>query len=196
MLPGGGATPPEAAPSSPPGGAGQSSPFLTQIQPEQIQASRLIGTTAVGLSNEAIGDVNDVIIDRNGQTVAVVIGVGGFLGIGEKDVAVPFHAVQIAPATQARAAGTEGGSAAATTGSTTAGSPQDAAGNRPSATAGSGGTSGSTGVSDRGVPGRVMVRMSKADLQAAPAFQTGRGSSAPGRAGASTVGSGGAPSRP
>ena len=42
-----------------------------------------------------IGDVNDVLLDENGQVSAVILGVGGLLGIGEKNVAVPFKAIQI-----------------------------------------------------------------------------------------------------
>jgi hypothetical protein len=41
-----------------------------------------------------IGEVMDVLLDKEGKTVAMIVGVGGFLGIGEKDVAVPFNAVQ------------------------------------------------------------------------------------------------------
>jgi hypothetical protein len=48
--------------------------FVTQQQPGQWLASRLIGTTVVSANNESIGDVNDVLMDRNGQSVAVVIG--------------------------------------------------------------------------------------------------------------------------
>ena len=57
-------------------------------------ASKLIGTTVVSQDNETIGDVNDVLFDRGGQVMAAVIGVGGFLGIGEKDVAVPFQQLE------------------------------------------------------------------------------------------------------
>jgi sporulation protein YlmC with PRC-barrel domain len=46
-------------------------------------------------SDNKIGEVNDVLIDRNGKAAALIIGVGGFLGIGEKDVAVPFNAVRV-----------------------------------------------------------------------------------------------------
>jgi sporulation protein YlmC with PRC-barrel domain len=42
-----------------------------------------------------IGDVEDVLLDRNGKVDAVMLGVGGFLGIGEKDVAVPFNAIKV-----------------------------------------------------------------------------------------------------
>src|SRR6202022_2504811 len=45
-------------------------------------------------SDNKIGDVDDVLIDKEGRVTAVIIGVGGFLGMGEKDVAVPFSSVR------------------------------------------------------------------------------------------------------
>jgi sporulation protein YlmC with PRC-barrel domain len=45
-------------------------------------------------SNNKIGEVVDVLIDQGGRVNAFIIGVGGFLGAGEKDVAVPFNAVK------------------------------------------------------------------------------------------------------
>lgn len=62
-------------------------------QAGQILASAFIGQPVYnGPGNDAanIGTVNDVIIDGDGGAQAVVIGVGGFLGLGEKDVAVVF----------------------------------------------------------------------------------------------------------
>jgi sporulation protein YlmC with PRC-barrel domain len=41
-----------------------------------------------------IGEIMDVLVDREGKATALIIGVGGFLGAGEKDVAVPFDAVR------------------------------------------------------------------------------------------------------
>jgi len=41
-------------------------------------------------SDNKIGDVDDVLIDKEGNVTALIIGVGGFLGMGEKDVAIPF----------------------------------------------------------------------------------------------------------
>ena len=41
-----------------------------------------------------IGEIMDVLVDKDGKIVALMVGVGGFLGMGEKDVAIPFHAVQ------------------------------------------------------------------------------------------------------
>ena len=42
-----------------------------------------------------IGEIMDVLVDREGKITALIVGVGGFLGMGEKDVAVPFNAVQV-----------------------------------------------------------------------------------------------------
>lgn len=41
-----------------------------------------------------VGEIDDVLIDKDGRITALIIGVGGFLGVGEKDVAVPFSAVK------------------------------------------------------------------------------------------------------
>jgi sporulation protein YlmC with PRC-barrel domain len=41
-----------------------------------------------------IGSIDDVLLDKQGKVSALIVGVGGFLGIGEKDVAVPFAAVR------------------------------------------------------------------------------------------------------
>src|SRR4051812_6154869 len=92
------------------GGAGTSGNFVDRQQPGQMLASRqLIGATVVGPNNERVGDVNDVLLDRNGQAVAIVVGVGGFLGIGEKDVAVSFREVQFTPRNQGGGAGGSAG---------------------------------------------------------------------------------------
>ena len=53
-----------------------------------VNADKMIGRTVVNPSNEKVGDVESVLIDKDGHARYVVIGVGGFLGIGEKDVAV------------------------------------------------------------------------------------------------------------
>ena len=42
-----------------------------------------------------IGEIMDVLLDQEGKVNALIIGVGGFLGVGEKDVSVPFYAVQV-----------------------------------------------------------------------------------------------------
>ena len=44
--------------------------------------------------NSKVGDIDDVLLDKSGRVTGLVLGVGGFLGAGEKDVIVPFTAVK------------------------------------------------------------------------------------------------------
>jgi sporulation protein YlmC with PRC-barrel domain len=45
-------------------------------------------------SQKTVGKIDDVLIDKSGKITTLMVGVGGFLGVGEKDVALPFAAVQ------------------------------------------------------------------------------------------------------
>jgi len=72
----------------------QSAQFLNEQKADDILASTTIGKSAVNSQDEAIGDVNDLVTDRSGKILAALIGVGGFLGIGEKSVAVNFTDVR------------------------------------------------------------------------------------------------------
>jgi sporulation protein YlmC with PRC-barrel domain len=56
-------------------------------------ASYFIGSTVYSTANENVGDINDLVFDSEGKVNAAVIGVGGFLGMGEKDVAVPLDKI-------------------------------------------------------------------------------------------------------
>lgn len=68
----------------------------SEQQSGQWMASSVIGASVVGPDGKTIGEINDIVLDQAGGTRAVVLGVGGFLGVGEKDVAVPFQQLQIA----------------------------------------------------------------------------------------------------
>lgn len=58
-------------------------------------ASDLTGATVYNPKDESIGDVNDVIVSRDGKVDGIVVGVGGFLGIGEKNVAIKMDQVKM-----------------------------------------------------------------------------------------------------
>ena len=58
------------------------------------RASKLVGLSVYNDKNESVGSINDMLTDKNGKITAVVIGVGGFLGVGEHLVAVPFEKVK------------------------------------------------------------------------------------------------------
>src|ERR1700685_2264275 len=54
------------------------------------RASKLVGVNVYNDANEKIGDINDVILDKSGKVENVILGVGGFLGVGEHKVALAF----------------------------------------------------------------------------------------------------------
>jgi len=177
--------------------------FMTQMQSNQIMASDLIGTRVVSANNESIGDINDVILDRNGQVMAAVVGVGGFLGIGEKDVAVPFNSLEFANSQQAQAmdrnntsgGNNAGGKNVTTTGSTTGTeTTSGTAGSSAGASANNAGVTGNSASSNQ--PERVVLRMTKAELQAAPAFNANAGSDASNKGTAGTNGQSGTTTAP
>jgi sporulation protein YlmC with PRC-barrel domain len=70
----------------------------TSTSPSSFQgnwrASKMVGLSVYNDKNESLGSINDFLADKNGKLVAVVIGVGGFLGVGEHLVAIPFDKVK------------------------------------------------------------------------------------------------------
>lgn len=86
-------SPPAVQPETP------KTPVAGQIvtQPEgSILARDLIGQTVNAPDNTKIGNIGDLVLSKDGRTVeGFVIGVGGFLGIGERNVALKFEQVQI-----------------------------------------------------------------------------------------------------
>ena len=58
------------------------------------RTSKLLGLNVYNDSNESLGSINDLLTDKSGNIKAVVIGVGGFLGVGEHLVAVAFDKVK------------------------------------------------------------------------------------------------------
>src|ERR1700756_2940656 len=61
---------------------------------EKPTATNYYKQTVYDPKESKIGDVDDVLVDKSGKVTGLVIGVGGFLGAGEKDVIVPFTAVK------------------------------------------------------------------------------------------------------
>lgn len=69
--------------------------YLTEQAEGQISANTYIGQPVYNAVDESIGEINDVIFTMDGSVEAAVIGVGGFLGIGEKNVAVPLDTITV-----------------------------------------------------------------------------------------------------
>ena len=85
--------------------------WMTQEQPGQWRASKLEGLDVYNQNNEKIGDISELLVDSSGKIQAVVVGVGGFLGLGERDVAIPFEQIKLVnePRAVTTATTTEGG---------------------------------------------------------------------------------------
>jgi sporulation protein YlmC with PRC-barrel domain len=58
------------------------------------RASKVVGLSVYNDNNESLGSINDLLTDKSGNIKAVVIGVGGFLGVGEHLVAVPLDKIK------------------------------------------------------------------------------------------------------
>jgi sporulation protein YlmC with PRC-barrel domain len=74
-----------------------SAKFINSQRQDQYLASKFKGTDVIGADDKKIGDVTDILFDKDGKVEAYVVGVGGFLGIGSKEVALAPTAFQAVP---------------------------------------------------------------------------------------------------
>lgn len=176
-------------------------PFVTVPGQGAWRVSDLEGKAVYGAEGESIGDISDVLISQDGSVNAVIIGVGGFLGIGEKDVAVDMSALQLGPgmtqqeADQAAAnfpavsnetsasTGTTTPPAAGTTTTTTTGTGMGAAGTNTAANPNTaqpgassqemaaGANTDAAQIGENGLPERIVLNVTREQLDQAPAFE-------------------------
>ena len=155
----------QAPSSSPPPAMPNTANFMTEMNPGMWRATKLDGLDVYNNGNEKIGDINELILDQSGKVDAVVIGVGGFLGMGEHYVAVPYDQIRWSsePVRSARS------------------SPPASSSTSPGGTTDRGDVTGAirttTGdVSTRGYPDHALLNMTKEQLRAAPEFKFAVGS--------------------
>jgi sporulation protein YlmC with PRC-barrel domain len=84
-------TPPADRPAAAPAGDMK---FYSR-QATDMRATNLIGANVTNMANENVGEINDLVLDKDGKVAAVVVGVGGFLGIGEREVALDYKSLNI-----------------------------------------------------------------------------------------------------
>jgi sporulation protein YlmC with PRC-barrel domain len=182
-------------PSSQTGAGG----WITQLQPDHWRASKLVGLDVYSSNNgDMIGDISELIFDSSGKVQAVVIGVGGYLGIGKRTIAVPFdqirfvnepRAITMGTATgEARLAGASpgGGTVALPSAAGTAAVPEGSNNSSPSNTAANNGPAPVAPETQRvgqALPGGsgstpnhaiLLMSITKDELQAAPEFRAAR----------------------
>ena len=76
--------------------AEQTAQLQTSVPADALTISNYYKQNVYDNQNNKIGDVKDMLLDKEGRVATVIVGVGGMLGVGEKDVAVPFSALKIA----------------------------------------------------------------------------------------------------
>lgn len=87
---------PSASATAPSTSSG-SAHFVTKQTADQHLASKFKGTDVIGSDDAKIGDVSDILFDKDHKVLAFIVGVGGFLGIGAKDVAIAPSSFQPVP---------------------------------------------------------------------------------------------------
>ena len=68
-------------------------PFITKQPANEWLARVFIGASVQNTAGEAVGDINDLVFNPQGHISTVVLGIGGFLGMGERNVAIPYSAL-------------------------------------------------------------------------------------------------------
>lgn len=86
---------PPAAQSIPAPSAGEKAAMVSSQKPDQWMASSFKGTDVVGADDKKIGDISDILFNKDGKIEAFVVSVGGFLGMGAKEVALAPSAFQV-----------------------------------------------------------------------------------------------------
>jgi sporulation protein YlmC with PRC-barrel domain len=68
---------------------------ITSLPSGALPISDYYNQSVYDNQDNKVGDVNDLLVDKDGRIGAAIVGVGGFLGAGEKNVAVPFNALKL-----------------------------------------------------------------------------------------------------
>jgi sporulation protein YlmC with PRC-barrel domain len=148
------AVPAPASPSATaPAPSGSSAMTTPATQTGQWRASKLVGLDVYNDQNEKLGDISEILLDKSGKVEGVVIGVGGFLGMGQHDIKVELSKLKFVDEPMRTSAATP----ATTTG----------AANRPAGT-----TTASTSNGQKWVPDHAILSgATKEQLKNMPAFK-------------------------
>jgi sporulation protein YlmC with PRC-barrel domain len=193
---------PDAVPSS--GTAGQSQgggragQFIAEQPNTSLRLSKLKGVDVIGQDHTKVGDIDEVLIDRRGRIEAVVLAVGGILGMGGKTIAVPYEQIlwntgdvsraaspsaslspeNAPPAEQAANTAAERMPGAAVSDQALNAVPEGRSGTvdpgtGPATTGATERSPATVAVVGSGGPERAFVRLTKADVENAPEFRYG-----------------------
>jgi hypothetical protein len=127
------------------------------------RASKVVGLKVYNDNNESLGSINDLLMDKGGSIKAVVLGVGGFLGVGQHLVAVPLDKIKFVnePVAYTGTASTAKPGAGGAGGTMT----------RPPTTTGSASSGASASKPDPWYPDHAVFNANKDELKAMPEFK-------------------------
>jgi sporulation protein YlmC with PRC-barrel domain len=160
---------PALAQSNPPASSANPAPSSAantsapQAQSDQWRASKLIGLNVYNEQNEKLGDISEILLDKSGKVQGVVIGVGGFLGMGQHDIKVEMSKLKFVDE-PVRTSSTSSSSTSTSGSSTTTGATRSS--NTPSTTTSSS-SSGKKWYPDHA----VLSGASKDQLKSMPQFK-------------------------
>ena len=80
----------QQAPERAPAGTAQTTTSAPMATTGQWRASKFVGLDVYNEQNEKLGDISEILLDQSGKVTGVIIGVGGFLGMGEREVLIPM----------------------------------------------------------------------------------------------------------
>jgi sporulation protein YlmC with PRC-barrel domain len=148
--------------TAPAPGASSASPATQANLKGNWRASKLVGLAVYNESNEKLGDISELLLDNTGKINAVIVGIGGFLGVGQHDIAVSFDQLKwvnepIRTASSDRSPAAPGMSSSSTTTSTT--------------TTGAASGSAAPAPRDNWYPDHAVMSGTKDQLKAMPAFK-------------------------
>ena len=131
---------------------------VTQSSKGQWRAYKMIGLDVYNQNNEKLGDISELLTDQTGKIQTAILGVGGFLGVGERMVAVSFDQLKfVNQPIEAKMASSTTSSTASTTPATTTGAATTA---RPVRSA-----------SEQWYPDHAVINLTADQLKAMPQFQ-------------------------
>ena len=138
-------------------------PSVSSLQGSTWRASKVVGLNVYNETNEKIGSINDLLMDKSGNVKAAVIGVGGFLGMGEHLVAVSFDKMQFSdhPVASSMSSNT----------TTTANGDRPASTTTTGSTATTTTTTASSSTESKWYPDHAMFNATKDQLKAMPEFK-------------------------
>lgn len=136
------------------------------------RTSKIVGLNVYNEANESLGSISDLLTDQQGNIKAVVIGVGGFLGVGEHLIAVPYDKIKFVNEPVQTTAASAGAKPASSSGMTTGAATTSGSSSGAAATGGAGGSSMAASKPNPWYPDHaVMSGASKDQLKAMPEFK-------------------------